>query len=128
MNLFEEEKKTYTLEEISVASLEYFKGDDLATKVWATKYALKDSYGKTYELTPDDMHRRLAGEIARIEKKYPNSLSEDELFELFRNFKYIVPQGSPMTGIGNNFQVASLKLFRNWFRFRFRFLRSYYQN
>jgi len=108
MDLFEEKQKTYTLDEISAASLEYFKGDDLATKVWATKYALKDSYGNTYELTPDDMHHRLAGEIGRIEKRYPNPLSEDELFELFRNFKYIVPQGSHMTGIGNNFQVASL--------------------
>ncbi len=102
------ETKTFTQEEIKEASFVYFKGDDLATKVWATKYALKDSFGNTYELTPDDMHRRLAKEIARIEKKYPNPLSEDELFELFRDFKYIVPQGSPMTGIGNDFQVASL--------------------
>ena len=102
------ETKTFSQEEIKEASFEYFKGDDLATKVWATKYALKDSFGNTYELTPDDMHRRLAKEIARIEKKYPNPLSEDELFELFRDFKYIVPQGSPMTGIGNDFQVASL--------------------
>jgi len=102
------ETKTFSPEEIRLASIEYFKGDDLATKVWATKYALKDSFGNTYELTPDDMHRRLAREIARIEKKYPNPLTEDELFELFRNFKYIVPQGSPMTGIGNEFQVASL--------------------
>ena len=108
MNLFPEEKKTFTHEEIEQASFEYFKGDDLATKVWATKYALKDSYGNIYELTPDDMHRRLAREIARIEKKYPNPLTEDELFNLFRNFKYIVPQGSPMTGVGNDFQVASL--------------------
>jgi ribonucleoside-diphosphate reductase alpha chain len=100
--------KTFSPEEIREASFEYFKGDDLATKVWATKYALKDSFGNTYELTPDDMHRRLAKEIARIEKKYPNPLTEGELFELFRNFKYIVPQGSPMTGIGNEFQVASL--------------------
>jgi len=102
------ETKTFSAEEIRQASLEYFKGDDLATKVWATKYALKDSFGNTYELTPDDMHRRLAREIARIEKKYPNPLTEHELFELFRDFKYIVPQGSPMTGIGNEFQVASL--------------------
>lgn len=102
------EKKTFTPEEIKEASLVYFKGDDLATKVWATKYALKDSYNNTYELTPDDMHRRLANEIARIEKNYPNPLTSDELFDLFRNFKYIVPQGSPMTGIGNEFQVASL--------------------
>lgn len=102
------ETKTYTSEEIRLATIEYFKGDDLATKVWATKYALKDSYGNTYELTPDDMHHRLAREVAKIEKKYPNSLTEEELFELFRDFKYIVPQGSPMTGIGNEFQVASL--------------------
>jgi ribonucleoside-diphosphate reductase alpha chain len=102
------ETKTFTPEEIKEASFKYFKGDDLATKVWATKYALKDSFGNIYELTPDDMHRRLAREIARIEKKYPNPLSEDELFELFRDFKYIVPQGSPMTGIGNDYQVASL--------------------
>ncbi|MCE1156206.1 MAG: adenosylcobalamin-dependent ribonucleoside-diphosphate reductase [Bacteroidales bacterium] len=90
------------------ASFNFFQGDDLATKVWSTKYALKDSFGNIYELTPDDMHRRLAREIARIERNYPNPLSEDELFELFRNFKYIVPQGSPMTGIGNEYQVASL--------------------
>ena len=102
------ENKTFTPEEIKESTLKYFKGDDLATKVWATKYALKDSFGNTYELTPDDMHRRLAREIARIEKRYPNPLSEDELFELFRDFKYIVPQGSPMTGIGNDYQVASL--------------------
>jgi ribonucleoside-diphosphate reductase alpha chain len=100
--------KTFTPEEIKKASFEYFKGDDLATKVWATKYALKDSFGNTYELTPDDMHRRLAKEIARVEKKYSNPLTEDELFQLFKDFKYIVPQGSPMTGIGNEFQVASL--------------------
>jgi len=102
------ETKTYSQEEIGEASLEFFKGDELATKVWSTKYALKDSYGNVYELTPDDMHRRLAREIERIEQKYPNPMNEDELFELFRNFKYIVPQGSPMTGIGNEHQVASL--------------------
>ncbi len=107
-NLLIVKAKTYTPEEIREASFDFFQGDDLATKVWTTKYALKDSYGNVYELTPDDMHRRLAGEIGRIEKKYANPLSEDELFELFRNFKYIVPQGSPMTGIGNEFQVASL--------------------
>lgn len=100
--------RTYTTEEIQEASFKFFQGDDLATKVWSTKYALKDSFGNIYELTPDDMHRRLASEIARIEKNYPNPMSEDELFELFRNFKYIVPQGSPMTGIGNEYQVASL--------------------
>ena len=102
------ETKTFTPEEIKESTLEYFKGDDLATKVWATKYALKDSFGNIYELNPNDMHHRLAREVARIEKKYPNPLSETELFELFRDFKYIVPQGSPMTGIGNDYQVASL--------------------
>jgi len=100
--------RTYSQEEIKQASFEFFKGDDLAARVWSNKYALKDSFGNVYELTPDDMHRRLAREISRIEKNYPNPLSEDELFELFRNFKYIVPQGSPMTGIGNEHQVASL--------------------
>lgn len=100
--------KTYTAEEVKKASFEYFQGDELAATVWSTKYALKDSYGNFYELTPDDMHKRLAREIARIEKQYPNPLTEDELFELFRYFKYIVPQGSPMTGIGNDFQIASL--------------------
>jgi len=100
--------KKYTSDEVMEASLKYFQGDDLAAKVWTTKYALKDSYGNFYELTPDDMHHRLAREIARIEKKYPQPLSEEELFELLRNFKYIVPQGSPMSGIGNNFQIASL--------------------
>lgn len=102
------ETKTFEPEIINDATLNYFKGDDLATKVWATKYALKDSFGNIYEKTPDDMHYRLAREVARIEEKYPNPLTVDELFELFRDFKYIVPQGSPMTGIGNDFQVASL--------------------
>ena len=100
--------RTYSQEEIKQASFEFFKGDDLAARVWSNKYALKDSYGNVFELTPDDMHRRLAREIARIERNYPNPLTEDQLFELFRNFKYIVPQGSPMTGIGNEHQVASL--------------------
>jgi len=99
---------TYTPDQAFVASVKYFKGDDLAARVWVNKYALKDSYGNIFELTPDDLHRRLAKEIARIEKNYPNPLSEDELFELFRDFKYIVPQGGPMTGIGNDFQVGSL--------------------
>ena len=89
-------------------TLHYFKGDDLAARVWVTKYALKDSDGNIYEKTPDDMHQRIASEVARIEKKYPNPLSEQELFELFDHFRYIVPQGSPMTGIGNNHQIASL--------------------
>lgn len=100
--------KVYTYDEALKSSIEYFKGDELAATVWISKYALKDSYGKLYEKNPDDMHRRLASEIARIEKKYPNPLSEDEIFEVLRDFKYIVPQGGPMTGIGNNFQIASL--------------------
>ncbi len=98
----------YSADEAFLASVKYFKGDDLAARVWVNKYALKDSYGNIFELTPDDLHHRLASEIARIEKNYPNPLSEDELFELFRDFKYIVPQGGPMTGIGNDFQVGSL--------------------
>ncbi len=100
--------QTYSFEEAVEASRIYFKGDDLAATVWANKYALKDSRGLIYEKTPDDMHRRIAREVARIEKRYPNPLSEDEVFELIRDFRYIVPQGSPMTGIGNNFQIASL--------------------
>ena len=102
------EQKTYTYQQAYEASLKYFDGDELAARVWATKYALKDSFGHLYELTPDDMHRRIAREIARIENKYPNPLSEDLLFELMSHFRYIVPQGSPMAGIGNNFQVGSL--------------------
>ncbi len=101
-------KKVYTFDEAYQASLEYFKGDELAAKVWVSKYALKDSQGLIYEKSPEDMHRRLAKEIARIEKKYTNPLSEQQLFDLFDRFTYIIPQGSPMTGIGNNFQVASL--------------------
>jgi ribonucleoside-diphosphate reductase alpha chain len=101
-------KQTYSFDEAFNASLKYFKGDELAARVWVNKYALKDSQGKIYERTPDDMHRRLASEISRIENKYPNPLSFDTLFELMQGFKYIVPQGSPMTGIGNNFQIASL--------------------
>lgn len=100
--------KTYTFDEAYQASLDYFTGDELAAKVWVNKYALKDAFGNIYEQTPTDMHRRLAGEVARVEAKYPNPLSEQELFELFDHFRYIVPQGSPMTGIGNDFQIASL--------------------
>jgi ribonucleoside-diphosphate reductase alpha chain len=102
------ELKKYTYDEVFKKTLEYFKGDELAARVWATKYALKDSFGNIYELTPDDMHWRLAREIARIEKKYANPMAVEDLYELFKDFKYIVPQGSPMTGIGNNFQIASL--------------------
>jgi len=102
------EQQTYTYDDAFQASLEYFKGDELAARVWVNKYALKDSFGKIYEKSPEDMHHRLANEIARVEAKYPNGLSKDELLDLLRDFRYIVPQGSPMTGIGNNFQVASL--------------------
>ncbi len=101
-------RKTYTFDEAFKASLDYFTGDELAAKVWVNKYALKDAFGNIYEESPVDMHHRLASEIARIEKKYPNPLSEEELFNLFDHFRYIVPQGSPMTGIGNDFQIASL--------------------
>ena len=102
------EKKTYSYDEAYNATLEYFKGDELAARVWVNKYAVKDSFGNIYERTPADMHWRIANEVARIEAKYPNALSSEELFELMDHFKYIIPQGSPMTGIGNDFQVASL--------------------
>lgn len=98
----------YTQDEAIQASLDYFKGDSLAATVWVSKYALKDSQGNIFEKSPDDMHRRIASEIARIESKYANPLSEKEIFDLIKDFKYLVPQGSPMTGIGNPFQVASL--------------------
>ena len=104
----EPERKTYSFAEVIEKSTEYFQGDSLAANVWANKYALKNSEGQLYELTPDDMHHRIAHEIARVEKKYPNPMLEDELFELMRNFKYIIPQGSPMAGIGNDFQIGSL--------------------
>ena len=102
------DRKTYSYEEAFNATKEYFNGDELAARVWASKYALKDSFGNLYELTPDDMHHRLASELSRIENKYPNPMQEDEIFNLLKNFRYIVPQGSPMAGIGNNFQVGSL--------------------
>ncbi|MBZ9630555.1 adenosylcobalamin-dependent ribonucleoside-diphosphate reductase [Salegentibacter sp. LM13S] len=100
--------KTYSQDEAFKASLDYFKGDDLAARVWVNKYALKDSQGNIYELTPNDMHRRIAKEIARVEQRYPNPMSENEVFDLIKDFKYIVPQGSPMAGIGNPYQIASL--------------------
>lgn len=102
------ETKKYTFDQAYNASIEYFKGDQLAARVWATKYALKDSDGNFFELSPDDMHRRIASEIARIESKYPSPMTEEEVFALLKDFKYIVPQGSPMAGIGNNYQVGSL--------------------
>ena len=98
----------YSYDEAFNASCDYFKGDELAARVWVNKYALKDSYGNIYEKTPDDMHHRLASELARIESKYTNPLSETDIFNLMKDFKYIVPQGSPMAGIGNNYQVGSL--------------------
>jgi ribonucleoside-diphosphate reductase alpha chain len=103
-----EERTVYAVEEAVVKSTEYFKGDSLAATVWVGKYALKNAQGKLYELTPEDMHRRIAKEIARIEAKYPNPMSEQEIFDLIRDFKYIIPQGSPMAGIGNDFQIGSL--------------------
>ena len=101
-----QERKSYTFEEAFKASVDYFDGDELAARVWVSKYALKDSFGNIYELTPEDMHRRLASEIVRIERNYPNPMTEDEVMELLRDFKYVVPQGSPMSGIGNNYQVG----------------------
>lgn len=102
------ERKNYTYDEAYEATLKYFGGDELAARVWVSKYALKDSQTNIYELTPDDMHHRLAAEISRIEANYPNPMSHDEVFKLLKDFKYIVPQGSPMSGIGNDLQVGSL--------------------
>ncbi|MGE0089347.1 MAG: adenosylcobalamin-dependent ribonucleoside-diphosphate reductase [Bacteroidales bacterium] len=101
-------QKTYTFDEALKSSKEYFNGDELAARVWANKYALKDSFGNLFEKNPDEMHWRLAKEIARIEKRYPNPMSEEQIYELFKEFKYIIPQGGPMTGIGNKYQIASL--------------------
>ncbi len=100
--------KTFSYDEAYAATLKYFDGDELAARVWVNKYALKDSFGNIYECTPDDMHHRIASELARIESKYPNPMSHDEIFSYLKDFRYIVPQGSPMTGIGNDFQVSSL--------------------
>ena len=102
------ERQTYTYDEAFEASLQYFKGDELAARVWVNKYAVKDSFGNIFEKSPEDMHWRIANEVARIEAKYQNGLNAQQLYELLDHFKYIVPQGSPMTGIGNDFQVASL--------------------
>ena len=102
------ERTVYSHEEAVEASIQYFKGDELAARVWANKYALKDSFGNLYEKSPDDMHRRLAREIHRVEMKYKNPLSEELLYNILKDFKYIVPQGGPMTGIGNDYQIASL--------------------
>ncbi len=103
-----EQKKVYTFDEALEASIKYFKGDDLAARVWVNKYALKHSNGEIYEKSPDDMHKRLAKEISRIENKYSNPMTEEEVYNLLKDFKYVVPQGGPMSGIGNNEQVVSL--------------------
>ena len=104
----QKEYKTFSAEEVKEATVKYFGGDQLAADVWMNKYALKESDGNIFELTPDDMHHRIASEIARIENRYPNPMSEEEIFEVLKDFKYIVPQGSPMAGIGNDFQISSL--------------------
>ncbi|MBL4753912.1 MAG: adenosylcobalamin-dependent ribonucleoside-diphosphate reductase [Flavobacteriales bacterium] len=103
-----DEPVSFPIESVRIEARKYFKGDELAADVWINKYALKDSKGDIYELTPNDMHHRLAAEIARIEARYPNPLSEDEIFNLLKDFKYIIPQGGPMSGIGNNMQISSL--------------------
>ena len=103
-----EQLKTVKYEDAVAASKEYFAGDELAAQVWVSKYALKDSFGNIYETTPHDMHNRIASELARIEANYPNPLSKEQIFELLDHFRYVIPQGGPMTGIGNNLQVASL--------------------
>jgi ribonucleoside-diphosphate reductase alpha chain len=100
--------KTYSHDEAVEASIEYFRGDELAARVWANKYALKDSYGNLFEKSPDDMHHRIAREIHRIELKYKNPLPEELIYRVLKDFRYIVPQGGPMTGIGNDYQIASL--------------------
>jgi len=102
------ERTTYSHEDAVNESIGYFNGDELAARVWANKYALKDSFGNLYEKSPDDMHHRLAREIRRVELKYKNPLPEELIYNVLKDFKYIVPQGGPMTGIGNDFQIASL--------------------
>jgi ribonucleoside-diphosphate reductase alpha chain len=101
-------KPSYTYEEVLASAIDYFDGDELAANVWLNKYALKDSYGNIYDRTPDDMHHRIARELARIEQKYPNPLSEEEIYTALKNFQHIIPQGGPMAGIGNPYQVVSL--------------------
>ena len=103
-----ETQPTYTYEEAYNASLAYFGGDELAARVWVNKYAMKDSFGHIFEKSPVDMHWRIANEVARIEKKYKNPISAQQVFDLLDRFRYVIPAGSPMTGIGNNHQVASL--------------------
>ena len=102
------EKKKYTYDDAFKASVDYFNGDELAARVWVNKYAMKDSSGIIYEKSPEDMHWRIANEIARVEAKYSNPMSAQEVYDLIANFKYVIPSGSPMTGIGNDYQIASL--------------------
>ncbi|KAA6336778.1 ribonucleoside-diphosphate reductase alpha chain, partial [termite gut metagenome] len=102
------EMQVYSYDESLKESLRYFQGDELAAKVWVSKYAVKDSFGNIYEKSPEDMHWRIANEVARADVKYPNPLSAGEIFDLLDHFRYIVPQGSPMSGIGNDYQIASL--------------------
>lgn len=102
------ENKKYSFDEAFEASLRYFGGDELAARVWVNKYAMKDSFGNIYEKSPEDMHWRIANEVARMEQKYKNPISAQEIFGLLDHFRYIIPAGSPMTGIGNNYQIASL--------------------
>lgn len=104
----EHQATIYSYDEAFKASLDYFAGDELAARVWVNKYAMKDSFGNIYEKSPADMHHRIASELARIERKYPNPVPEEEIFDLIDHFRYIIPAGSPMTGIGNDFQIASL--------------------
>jgi ribonucleoside-diphosphate reductase alpha chain len=101
-------QRSYTYEEVLASAIDYFQGDELAANVWLNKYALKDSYGHIYDRNPDDMHRRIAKELARIEQKYPNPMSEDAIYQALKNFQHIIPQGGPMAGIGNPHQVVSL--------------------
>ncbi|MCL1973739.1 MAG: adenosylcobalamin-dependent ribonucleoside-diphosphate reductase [Bacteroidetes bacterium] len=108
MNTHTDDKRIYSFDEALSASKEYFKGDALAASVWLNKYAMKDSFGNLYEATPDDLHHRLASEFSRIEQKYPNPMSKEEIFQLLKEFKYVIPQGGPMAGIGNEYQIASL--------------------
>ena len=104
----EHQATIYSYDEAFKASLDYFAGDELAARVWVNKYAMKDSFGNIFEKSPADMHHRIASELARIERKYPNPVLEEEIFDLIDHFRYIIPAGSPMTGIGNDFQIASL--------------------
>ena len=104
----EHQATIYSYDEAFKASLDYFAGDELAARVWVNKYAMKDSFGNIFEKSPADMHHRIASELARIERKYPNPVPEEEIFDLIDHFRYIIPAGSPMTGIGNDFQIASL--------------------